>query len=106
MVTTTAPLPGCEPFDGTIQESRQFTPYADQRGLIGDPPIRYGDSETPPIPPELSVPSINGLPRQWASVSDGSVYQYYLDQPIGPDMTRAAEALCLAPTHNTRASRV
>jgi hypothetical protein len=90
-VTTAAPRPGCEPFDGTIQESKEFTPYADQRGLaVSDLPINPGGGEAPTVPPELSVASVNGLPRQWAIVAgDGSVYQYYLDHPIDPDMTRA-----------------
>lgn len=80
----------CEPFVGTIQESTQFTPYRDRLSTLPEFPLNPGGERTPPVPPDLSVPSVNGVSRQWAVIgSDGAVYQYYLDQPIGPDMTLA-----------------
>jgi hypothetical protein len=80
----------CDAFKGTIEESRDYTAYEAQLDHLPDPLLNPSGDETPTVPIDLSVPSINGMPRQWAFIgSDGAAYQYYLDQPIGRDMTLA-----------------
>lgn len=80
----------CSPFEGQITESKRFTPYAERRGHVLVTTINPYGTSTPDIPEDLSVPSINGVPRQWAIVGpDGAVYQYYLNRAIDKDMTLA-----------------
>jgi hypothetical protein len=75
--------PGCEAFSGSIQESKEFTPFEARRSQLPDSLLNAeGESVTRP-PDNVAVDSIAGLSRQWTLVaSDGSATQYFSKGPV------------------------
>lgn len=88
VVSNASPSAGCGNVEGPIIESDVFTPIEGRRSLPMDPPINPSDAIAPPVPAEVSIPAIAGLPLRWATVSaNGAVYQYFLASELGPHMT-------------------
>jgi hypothetical protein len=84
---------GCGPFTGQITESNQFVSVDNTRGPFNPNHPIATDGSPSPVPPDLSIPMIGGLARQWA-VTDGSggYTQYYFYEPldrIGPESFQA-----------------
>ena len=74
---------------GSIRESQEFTPAEQQRGRLPERPIVDGPGLTP-LPRGDGVPLlIDGRPLQYAIASAQGPYLFYLNVPLGPEMTRS-----------------
>lgn len=81
---------GCGPVETSIRESSEFTSVAQRRGTLPPAPLILPGSKSADVPDAVSVTSINGLTRQWATVgADGAAYQYYAGSALAPDTSRA-----------------
>lgn len=70
---------------GTIIESKVFTPYEAMRGKPYDGPINAEGRSSDPVPAGAQLTnSIDGRTRQYTLAgSNGAVYSYFLDRPLG-----------------------
>jgi hypothetical protein len=90
VVSSASTSSGCGNVDAPILESQQFTPYEARLSHLPEFPLNPTGGPPMPVPSEIRVPSIDGLPLRWATVSsNGAVYQYFLGSDMDPDMTVA-----------------
>lgn len=90
-----------QPTEGTIIESKEFTPYESRLSHLPELPIFTGAQEPAPLPATARIGTrpITGLSRQLTIASaNGSIYSYFLDRSLGkmsPDEFLAAGGIQL-----------
>lgn len=73
----------CGAFVGGIDEVSEFTPFELQRGAPGgDVLINPEGARSDKVPEGLDIAEVGGIPRQWATLPGGEVYQFYSQDPI------------------------
>lgn len=80
---------GCGPFEGTLEESSEFTPYDDMLTHLPPTPLAGGGAAAGEIPTAVRLDSLGGLARRHAIVTPDRdlVAQYFADEPLGDDTT-------------------
>lgn len=87
VVSRAANSPGCDEVATPIEESKKFTPYEDRLTQGLETPINPLGVASIPVPDDVSVPSVDGVPRAWATGSEaGAIYQYFLEGSIDRDL--------------------
>ncbi|HET7181098.1 MAG TPA: hypothetical protein VFI15_02595 [Candidatus Limnocylindrales bacterium] len=87
---SSAGIEGCRPADvDSIVESKAVTPFEDQTSHIPD--VAINPDGSPSMSATAANPrSLDGLPVAWIGAPRGSNAEaFYLNDPIGPKMTRA-----------------
>jgi len=90
--STAAPDPAvsanCGPYQGSITESAEYTPYDSQRSRLPDEPMNPNGDRATTVPTAAARSRIDGRALQWATVDQsGAAYQYFSAAPIGPKTT-------------------
>lgn len=82
---------GCAPVaEGSIVESKAFTLYENRRSHLPPAALNPTGADLPEVPLDARTSSdlVDGLPLRWAVVGPpGSVYQYFVAEPISKDLT-------------------